>query len=95
VAGIAANVVYLANDPTWLKSLGDLITTGIGHFLSQIIATLWPILPMRILQSGLHKSPMHDLAQGSGERQATGGNRAVLGARRNLSSIAAFLMTSS
>ncbi len=29
-AGIAANLVYLAYDPPWLKSLGDLATTGIG-----------------------------------------------------------------
>jgi hypothetical protein len=29
-AGIAANAVYLAYDPPWLKSLGDLATTGIG-----------------------------------------------------------------
>ena len=28
-AGIAVNLVYLAYDPPWLKSLGDLVTTGI------------------------------------------------------------------
>ena len=27
-AGAAANLVYLAYDPPWLKSLGDLATTG-------------------------------------------------------------------
>ena len=29
-AGIAANAVYLAYDPPWVRSLGDLATTGIG-----------------------------------------------------------------
>ena len=29
-AGIAANFVYLAYDPPWVRSLGDLATTGIG-----------------------------------------------------------------
>ena len=29
-AGIAANAVYLAYDPPWLKSFGDLVMTGIA-----------------------------------------------------------------
>jgi hypothetical protein len=29
-AGIAGNAVYLAYDPPWVRSLGDLATTGIG-----------------------------------------------------------------
>jgi hypothetical protein len=29
-AGIAANLAYLAYNPPWLKSLGNLATTGIG-----------------------------------------------------------------
>jgi hypothetical protein len=28
--GLAVNLVYLAYDPPWLKSLGDLLTAGIG-----------------------------------------------------------------
>ena len=35
-AGIAVNLVYLAYDPPWLKSLGDLATTGIG-----LAAAIW------------------------------------------------------
>jgi hypothetical protein len=41
-AGIAANVVYLAYDPPWLKSLGDMVTTGIG--LAAAIR-VWQVFP--------------------------------------------------
>ena len=41
-AGIAANLVYLAYDPPWLKSLGDLITTAIG--LAAAIR-IWQVFP--------------------------------------------------
>jgi hypothetical protein len=41
-AGIAANLVYLAYDPPWLKSLGDLATTGIG--LAAAIR-VWQVFP--------------------------------------------------
>ena len=41
-AGIAANLVYLAYDPPWLRSLGDLATTGIG--LATAIR-IWQVFP--------------------------------------------------
>ena len=41
-AGIAANLVYLTYDPQWLKSLGDLATTGIG--LAAAIR-IWQVFP--------------------------------------------------
>jgi hypothetical protein len=41
-AGIAANLVYLAYDPPWLKSLGDLATTGIQ--LATAIR-IWQVFP--------------------------------------------------
>jgi hypothetical protein len=41
-AGIAASLVYLAYDPPWLKSLGDLVTTGIG--LATAIR-IWQVFP--------------------------------------------------
>ena len=41
-ASIAANLVYLAHDPSWLKSLGDLATTGIG--LAAAIR-IWQVFP--------------------------------------------------
>jgi hypothetical protein len=41
-AGIAANMVYLAYDPPWLKSLGDAVTTGIG--LAAAIR-IWQVFP--------------------------------------------------
>lgn len=41
-AGVAANVVYLAYDPPWLRSLGDLVTAGIG--LAAAIR-VWQVFP--------------------------------------------------
>ena len=41
-AGIAANVVYLVCDPPWVRSLGDLVTTGIG--LAAAIR-IWQVFP--------------------------------------------------
>lgn len=41
-AGIAANAVYVAYDPPWLKSLGDLVTTGIGLAAAILI---WQVFP--------------------------------------------------
>ncbi len=41
-AGIAANVVYVAYDPPWLKSLGDLATTGLGLAAAILI---WQVFP--------------------------------------------------
>ena len=41
-AGIAANLVYLVSDPPWIKSLGDLVTTGIG--LAAAIR-IWQVFP--------------------------------------------------
>lgn len=44
-AGIAANVVYLAYDPPWVRSLGDLATTGIG--LAAAIR-IWQVFPFAL-----------------------------------------------
>ena len=44
-AGIAANVVYLAYDPPWVRSLGDLVTTGIG--LAAAIR-IWQVFPFAL-----------------------------------------------
>jgi hypothetical protein len=44
-AGIVANVVYLAYDRPWVKSLGDLATTGIG--LAAAIR-IWQVFPFAL-----------------------------------------------
>ena len=44
-AGIAANIVYLAYDPPWVRSLGDLVTTGIG--LAAAIR-IWQVFPFAL-----------------------------------------------
>ena len=40
--GLAVNLVYLAYDPPWLKSLGDLLTAGIGL---AVAIRLWQVFP--------------------------------------------------
>jgi hypothetical protein len=44
-AGIAANIVYLAYDPPWVKSLGDLATTGIGLVTA---IRIWQVFPFAV-----------------------------------------------
>jgi hypothetical protein len=44
-AGVAANVVYVAYDSPWLKSLGDLVTTGIGLAAAILI---WQVFPFNL-----------------------------------------------
>ena len=43
IAGLVANVVYLFADPPRLRSLGDLVTTGIGLAAMVRIWQVWPI----------------------------------------------------
>ena len=38
----AANLVYLVNDPRWLKALGDVATTGVGIAALVRIRTVFP-----------------------------------------------------
>ncbi|MER7244880.1 hypothetical protein [Kribbella sp. NPDC000426] len=42
IAGLAGNLVYLWSDPPWLKSLGDLVITGIGLVA---IIRVWQVFP--------------------------------------------------
>ncbi|NUR98133.1 MAG: hypothetical protein HOV67_23125 [Kribbellaceae bacterium] len=42
LAGLGANIVYLRFDPPWLKSLGDLVITGIGF---GAIIRVWQVFP--------------------------------------------------
>ncbi|MGI8329731.1 hypothetical protein ACRYCC_07175 [Actinomadura scrupuli] len=36
VAGLIFNLGYVLHDPPWLKSLGDLVTTGIGLVVQSV-----------------------------------------------------------
>src|SRR5688500_5671485 len=49
-AGLAANLLYLAYDPRWFRSFGDLVTTGIG-----LVATLriWAVFPFDFVGASL------------------------------------------
>lgn len=49
LAGVIANVVYLARDPVWLKALGDLLTTSVG--LAAAIQ-IWQVFPFVFDGSG-------------------------------------------
>ncbi|HEX6871040.1 MAG TPA: hypothetical protein VF163_08080 [Micromonosporaceae bacterium] len=49
VVGLVANVVYLVRDPPWLRSLGDLITTGIALVVS---LRIWQVFPFDFGQTG-------------------------------------------
>lgn len=42
VAGLVANLVYGLADPTWLRALGDVVTTSIGL---AVLAALWRVFP--------------------------------------------------
>ena len=41
-AGLAVNLVYLAHDPPWVKSLGDLLTAAIGL---AVTIRVWQVFP--------------------------------------------------
>ncbi|GAA4413406.1 hypothetical protein GCM10023168_36310 [Fodinibacter luteus] len=43
VAGVVANLVYLAWDPPWVRALGDVVTTSIGLTALVQIWQVWPI----------------------------------------------------
>lgn len=47
--GLAVNAVYLAADPPWLKSLGDLIIAGIGL---AVVIRLWQVFPFEFHPAG-------------------------------------------
>jgi hypothetical protein len=42
VVGVVANVVYLTYDPPWWKSLGDVVTTGVGM---AVLVRVWQVFP--------------------------------------------------
>ena len=66
-AGLAVNLVYLAYDPPWLKSLGDLATTGIG--LAAAIR-VWQVFPFD-LSSGWSTSAARRAAASGSRPSAT------------------------
>lgn len=48
VVGVVANIVYVAADPLWLRSLGDLVTTTVG--LAAMVR-LWQVFPFSFAES--------------------------------------------
>lgn len=43
--GVVANLVYLMYDPRWFKSLGDVLTNGIGLV---VMVRLWQVFPFAV-----------------------------------------------
>ena len=50
LVGLAANVVYLARDDTWVRALGDLLTTGVGL---AALARIWTVYPFDLPDTDL------------------------------------------
>ena len=50
LVGLAANLVYLARDETWVRALGDLVTTGVGL---AALARVWTVYPLEFAPSDL------------------------------------------
>ncbi len=49
VAGVVANLVYVAADPRWLRALGDVVTAAVG-----LVAALrvWSVFPFDLPSTG-------------------------------------------
>ena len=55
IAGLVANLVYLVADPPRLRSLGDLVTTGIG--LAAMVR-IWQVFPFSFEQGDFPWEPV-------------------------------------
>jgi hypothetical protein len=43
IVNLVANVLFLAQDPLWLKALGDLLTTAVGMIA---LVRIWQVFPV-------------------------------------------------
>lgn len=50
VAGLVCNLIYVLANPAWLKSLGDLLTTGIGLV---VLVRVWQVFPFNFGDSAV------------------------------------------
>lgn len=50
VVNLAANLVYLARDPSWLKALGDVVTTTVGIVA---LVRIWQVFPFDFASSSV------------------------------------------
>jgi hypothetical protein len=50
VASLAANLLFLATDPRWLRALGEVVTTGVGLLA---LVRVWQVFPFDLPQSPL------------------------------------------
>lgn len=50
VANLVANVIYLLRDPSWFKSLGDIVTTTLGTVAA---VRIWQVFPFDFADGGV------------------------------------------
>jgi hypothetical protein len=55
VVGVVANAIYLTYDPPWWKSLGDLVTTGVGI---AVLVRIWQVFPFDFPDSPVDWAPL-------------------------------------
>jgi hypothetical protein len=48
VAGVLANCVYVVHDPSWVRALGDVVTTSVG--LAALVR-LWQVFPVAFAET--------------------------------------------
>jgi hypothetical protein len=63
LVNLAANLVYLARDPRWLKALGDTLTTGVGLVA---MVRIWQVFPFDFGDSSVDWTLLARVALGLG-----------------------------
>jgi hypothetical protein len=63
IAGVIANAVYVAWDPTWFKALGDIVTTSIGIVA---MVRIWQVFPFDFTGSSFDWALVAKFALGFG-----------------------------
>ena len=63
LVNLAANLVYLARDPRWLKALGDTLTTAVGLVA---MVRIWQVFPFDFGDSSVDWALLARIALGLG-----------------------------
>ncbi len=50
VVNLVANAAYFLRDPVWLRSVGDLVTLGVG---TAVMVRIWQVFPFDLTGSGM------------------------------------------
>lgn len=63
IVSLAANLVYLAWDPRWLKTLGDAVTTAVGLLA---MVRIWQVFPFEFADGSVDWPLIAQVALGLG-----------------------------